>query len=399
MKLPFGRSDGGHSRESSDEAELYPIREDIADWLWTTLSPVIPDMAPITAESFTSDLASGEILCHLCRYIQQAFSEQSDSTQRTDCKGSGGNGGGHGGGQCAPAWSVPTSSEVKVRKVAKDSRFGQAFARDNACAFISFARAMGLSDAILFTANGLVEKQSPRTVLLSVLEVIRRSSKLGVFQYVPQIIEFEQEIDAEEAEDAGSSMPVVGVSLESITCPMPAESHLSRSGGGGDGGGGGECAQKSASSASPAGPPAPAKVLSLDALIKQIVGQCKCGVPYQVIKIGEGKYLFGPQQTKLFCRVLRNHVMIRVGGGWCQLPTYLEKYDPCRAPEHATTGKTRHVGTSSNATPPVEANADGSVDRAEPSAHGTLSDVSDVSQMKRLRMRISMLTRKASLQS
>ena len=35
------------------------------------------------------------------------------------------------------------------------------------------------------------------------------------------------------------------------------------------------------------------------------------------------KYLF-------FLQILRNHVMVRVGGGWDTLQHYLDKHDPCR---------------------------------------------------------------------
>ena len=34
----------------------------------------------------------------------------------------------------------------------------------------------------------------------------------------------------------------------------------------------------------------------------------------------------------MFVRVLRSHVMVRVGGGWETLSAYFSKMDPCRAP-------------------------------------------------------------------
>ena len=42
---------------------------------------------------------------------------------------------------------------------------------------------------------------------------------------------------------------------------------------------------------------------------------------------------YAKKMIKLFCwcvQVLRNHVMVRVGGGWDTLAHYLEKHDPCR---------------------------------------------------------------------
>ena len=34
----------------------------------------------------------------------------------------------------------------------------------------------------------------------------------------------------------------------------------------------------------------------------------------------------------MFVRVLRSHVMVRVGGGWETLQAYFSKMDPCRDP-------------------------------------------------------------------
>jgi len=31
-----------------------------------------------------------------------------------------------------------------------------------------------------------------------------------------------------------------------------------------------------------------------------------------------------------FVQILRNHVMVRIGGGWDTLESYLDRHDPCR---------------------------------------------------------------------
>ncbi|KAJ8266539.1 hypothetical protein GJAV_G00131600 [Gymnothorax javanicus] len=49
-----------------------------------------------------------------------------------------------------------------------------------------------------------------------------------------------------------------------------------------------------------------------------------------MIKVSEGKYRVGESSTLIFVRILRNHVMVRVGGGWDTLEHYLDKHDPCR---------------------------------------------------------------------
>ncbi|CAF0977157.1 unnamed protein product [Didymodactylos carnosus] len=50
--------------------------------------------------------------------------------------------------------------------------------------------------------------------------------------------------------------------------------------------------------------------------------------------IGEGKYRIGQSGTIVFIRILRYHVMVRVGGGWDTLENYLNKHDPCRCIGH-----------------------------------------------------------------
>lgn len=49
-----------------------------------------------------------------------------------------------------------------------------------------------------------------------------------------------------------------------------------------------------------------------------------------MIHVAEGKYRIGDTKVTIYVRVLRSHVMVRVGGGWDTLSHYLEKHDPCR---------------------------------------------------------------------
>lgn len=35
-----------------------------------------------------------------------------------------------------------------------------------------------------------------------------------------------------------------------------------------------------------------------------------------MIKMADGKYRIGDTKTVIFVRILRTHVMVRVGGGW-----------------------------------------------------------------------------------
>ncbi|XP_022250381.1 GAS2-like protein pickled eggs [Limulus polyphemus] len=73
-----------------------------------------------------------------------------------------------------------------------------------------------------------------------------------------------------------------------------------------------------------------------------------------MIRVSEGKYRIGDTKILIFVRILRNHVMVRVGGGWDTLEHYLDKHDPCqcrvgpRPPSSAKVTMTPGKGGSSN---------------------------------------------------
>ncbi|KAJ6659038.1 hypothetical protein lerEdw1_019340, partial [Lerista edwardsae] len=64
--------------------------------------------------------------------------------------------------------------------------------------------------------------------------------------------------------------------------------------------------------------------------VREILGHCTCPSQFPMVKISEGKYKVGDSNALIFVRVLRSHVMVRVGGGWDTLEHYLDKHDPCR---------------------------------------------------------------------
>ncbi|VDP27322.1 unnamed protein product, partial [Schistosoma curassoni] len=64
--------------------------------------------------------------------------------------------------------------------------------------------------------------------------------------------------------------------------------------------------------------------------VRELLSQCTCKQTFPMVRIGEGRYLFGDKGTQIFVRILRNHVMVRVGGGWDTLSHFLSKYDECR---------------------------------------------------------------------
>ncbi|RWS30704.1 hypothetical protein B4U80_03640 [Leptotrombidium deliense] len=66
--------------------------------------------------------------------------------------------------------------------------------------------------------------------------------------------------------------------------------------------------------------------------VSDLLGRCSCPTQFTMIKLADGKYRIGDGKTIIFVRILRNHVMVRVGGGWDTLEHYLYKHDPCRCP-------------------------------------------------------------------
>lgn len=65
--------------------------------------------------------------------------------------------------------------------------------------------------------------------------------------------------------------------------------------------------------------------------IDKLVNQCCCAHRYEYFKVDENKYRFGDSQKLRLLRILRSTVMVRVGGGWETLLSFLQKNDPCRA--------------------------------------------------------------------
>ena len=57
---------------------------------------------------------------------------------------------------------------------------------------------------------------------------------------------------------------------------------------------------------------------------------CELGLKARRLVQGEGTNSLCPPPHPCPLQILRNHVMVRVGGGWDTLGHYLDKHDPCR---------------------------------------------------------------------
>ncbi|KAI9315273.1 hypothetical protein BX666DRAFT_2028847 [Dichotomocladium elegans] len=67
---------------------------------------------------------------------------------------------------------------------------------------------------------------------------------------------------------------------------------------------------------------------ALDLQIGQIVNATQCGIKVEKVPGESGKYYFGLRHPRLvYCRILKSGmVMVRVGGGWCELSQFLRDH-------------------------------------------------------------------------
>ncbi|XP_071483482.1 growth arrest-specific protein 2-like [Diadema antillarum] len=159
--------------------------------------------------------------------------------------------------------------KIRFRENAAPESF---IARDNVATFLSWCRDLGLEDTCLFETDGLVLKRSPQNVLVCVYELARLASQLGIEP--PGLLKLEKEIEKEEKNPRPPSAPT----------------------------------QK--------------KKSALDQEVRRIAKEKRVT---EISRISEGKYNIAGKIVLV--RMLRGrHVMVRVGGGWETLESYLAKH-------------------------------------------------------------------------
>ncbi|XP_051891927.1 GAS2-like protein 2A [Pristis pectinata] len=168
---------------------------------------------------------------------------------------------------------------------------GTFLARDNVSNFIQWCRKeLQIQDVLMFETEDLVLRKNEKNFVLCLLEVARRASKFGML--APVLIQMEEEIEEEIREELDLPPEVIP--------PKPKPQRQL-------------CDFK-----------------NLDEMVRHLVSHCTCPDQFPMVKVSEGKYKVGDSNTLIFVRILRNHVMVRVGGGWDTLEHYLDKHDPCR---------------------------------------------------------------------
>ncbi|XP_053131247.1 GAS2-like protein 2A [Hemicordylus capensis] len=219
--------------------------------------------------SFLEALQTGVLLCHHANHITQVARDF---------------------GQAYPSRAHRVQLPTRAVACNELAQAGTFQARDNVSNFIQWCRKeMDIKEVLMFETEDLVLRKNEKNFVLCLLEVARRASRFGMS--APTLIQMEEEIEEEIRAE---------LDLPREETPLPKRQ---RKAGG---------------------------FKNLDQIVQHLVSCCTCPVQFSMMKVSEGKYRVGDSNTLIFVRILRNHVMVRVGGGWDTLEHYLDKHDPCR---------------------------------------------------------------------
>ncbi|XP_072456140.1 GAS2-like protein 1 isoform X2 [Notamacropus eugenii] len=270
----------------SSEEYLDAMKEDLAEWLNALYGLAVPG----GGGGFLEALETGAVLCRHANNVNGIARDFAGSHP-----------------EAASRLRLP-SREVVFQ--AQGVVPGSFLARDNVSNFIAWCRGeLGIPEVLMFETDDLVLRKNEKNFVLCLLEVARRGSKFGVL--APMLIQLEEEIEEELRDQAREpGPPTIGDQDQDQQPKDPAfgiGAYPSR------------------------GPRMTlCDLRNLDELVREILGHCTCPDQFPMIKVSEGKYRVGDSSALIFVRVLRSHVMVRVGGGWDTLEHYLDKHDPCR---------------------------------------------------------------------
>ncbi|XP_058061690.1 GAS2-like protein pickled eggs [Anopheles bellator] len=325
----------------SSEEYLYAMREDLAEWLNT----MYPELR-INVENFMDRLDTGVALCKHANNVRVAAEQyiarrQARNKSMTKSITSG------------LAGPILNMGNVHFLAAAKSGTF---FSRDNVSNFITWCRkSLQILECLLFETDDLIMRKNEKHVILCLLEVARRGAKFGML--APMLVQMERQIDREIAADnranggvgcgtqtEGGAGDGRGTSGAGVSTGTETELYDSDS----------EEEDHEAESPMLMYGPQPQIVTndlkSLDEMVRDLVEKCTCPSQFPMVRVSEGKYRIGDTKVLIFVRILRSHVMVRVGGGWDTLAHYLDKHDPCRCRSaHRSSASARLITKTTNA--------------------------------------------------
>ncbi|XP_016972858.1 GAS2-like protein pickled eggs [Drosophila rhopaloa] len=310
----------------SSEEYLEAMKEDLAEWL----STLYPELS-INAENFMDRLDTGVALCKHANYVRQAAEDylarrQARNKSMTRSMTSG------------LAGPILALGNVHYLPAAKSGTF---FARDNVSNFITWCRkSLKIIECLLFETDDLIMRKNEKHVILCLLEVARRGAKFGML--APMLVQMERQIDREiaadnkangvgssesgtqtEAINSGHSMATTTtITTTTVETDLYDDSDDSETEDDGD--------ENPVLMYGPQPQIITNDLKSLDEMVRDLVEKCTCPSQFPMVRVSEGKYRIGDTKVLIFVRILRSHVMVRVGGGWDTLSHYLDKHDPCR---------------------------------------------------------------------
>ncbi|KAF5285775.1 hypothetical protein FQR65_LT13054 [Abscondita terminalis] len=300
----------------SGEEYLYAMKEDLAEWF-----QILYPHLRINVDNFMDRLETGVALCEHANAVKAQATEYVQKKQARKMMTRSVT------GSLAQAQTLINIADVKFLSTAKAGTF---FSRDNVSNFIHWCRqSLKIIECLLFETDDLILRKNEKHVILCLLEVARRGAKFGML--APMLIQMERQIDREIAADQRKLGNDVSIGVENrdglndeSDSEMEDEQPVLMYG------------------------PLPQIVTndlkSLDEMVRDLVEKCTCPTQFPMIRVSEGKYRIGDTKVLIFVRILRSHVMVRVGGGWDTLAHYLDKHDPCRCrSQHRATQGARLV--------------------------------------------------------
>ncbi|XP_061401096.1 GAS2-like protein pickled eggs [Musca vetustissima] len=350
----------------SSEEYLEAMKEDLAEWMNT----LYPELA-INAENFMDRLDTGVALCKHANYVRQAAEDylarrqaRNKSMTRSITSGSAG--------------PILAMGNVHYLVGAKSGTF---FARDNVSNFITWCRkSLKIIECLLFETDDLIMRKNEKHVILCLLEVARRGAKFGML--APMLVQMERQIDREIAADnkangigCGTQTECDGTQTEFGvgTETVGTETDIF------------DDSDSENEDDDDQGPmlmygPQPQIITndlkSLDEMVRDLVEKCTCPSQFPMVRVSEGKYRIGDTKVLIFVRILRSHVMVRVGGGWDTLSHYLDKHDPCRCKaQHRSSVAARLIPRANQQTNGIELHkAQVIFERSPPTARKSISN-------------------------